>query len=409
MRILAVADFFPWPATKGGLLRVSRNIEILARLGEVDLFSLYDVSGPAPQVPDSIRLHRLAVTPYPAVSAGLRSKASWLTHRGVPASVALRMSDPTPRRAFDAFVEGPYDVVWWSTAGVWHWLGRPDLGPSVIDLIDLEDVKARQAADRLRRLPAPGVRALADRTVGEARLRLDAVDWGHLQQAAAQAADRVVVCSVDDATRLGAVNVEVVPNTYAAPARAVGRAAAGSPPTVLFPASFDYWPNAEGARWLVEEIAPAVRLVLPGTVIRLAGQSTPGTEASADPPDVVVTGLVADMTDELARADVVVVPLRSGSGTRLKILEAMAHGVPVVSTTIGAEGLDVQDGVHLLVADTAEAMVAAVERLQDDPGLRARLVANARARFDEGYEDRAAADRIHDVVDSLRRDPGRGR
>jgi glycosyltransferase involved in cell wall biosynthesis len=152
-----------------------------------------------------------------------------------------------------------------------------------------------------------------------------------------------------------------------------------------------------------------VRLVLPGTVIRLAGQSTPGTEASADPPDVVVTGLVADMTDELARADVVVVPLRSGSGTRLKILEAMAHGVPVVSTTIGAEGLDVQDGVHLLVADTAEAMVAAVERLQDDPGLRARLVANARARFDEGYEDRAAADRIHDVVDSLRRDPGRGR
>jgi glycosyltransferase involved in cell wall biosynthesis len=159
----------------------------------------------------------------------------------------------------------------------------------------------------------------------------------------------------------------------------------------------------------VGEIAPALRQVLPGTVVRLAGQSTPETEGFADPPHVVVTGLVASMADELAAADVVIVPLLSGSGTRLKILEAMAHGVPVVSTTIGAEGLDVAHGVQLLIADTAEAMAEAVVRLQSDPDLRARLVENARLRFLERYEDRVASDRIHELVDSLRSDPGRGR
>ena len=407
MRILAVADFFPWPATKGGLLRLSRNIEILTRLGEVDLFAFYDIRGPDPEVPASVRLRWPACRRTRRSTRACCGRPAGSPGGGVPASVAMRMPDRVPRKAFRAFAGGRYDVVWWSTAGVWRWLGRPDLGPTIIDLIDLEDVKARQAAD--------GVRARPARRAGPPRPhrrraapRLDAVDWRKLQEAAVRTADRVVVCSPDDAARLAAPNVTVVPNTYRAPVHPAGKATAGSPPTVLFPATFDYGPNAEGARWLVGGISPALRRAL-GTVVRLAGQSTPETESLADPPDVVVTGLVPSMADELALADVVVVPLRSGSGTRLKILEAMAHGVPVVSTALGAEGLDVADGVHLLVADTADAVADAVVRLQGDPGLRARLVANARARFDERYEDRAAAGRIRDLVDSLRADPGRGR
>jgi glycosyltransferase involved in cell wall biosynthesis len=91
------------------------------------------------------------------------------------------------------------------------------------------------------------------------------------------------------------------------------------------------------------------------------------------------------MADELERADVVLVPLRFGSGTRLKIIEAFAHRIPVVSTTLGAEGLDAEDGHHLLLADTPAALARACARLLSDDALRARLVANAHALFEARF------------------------
>ncbi len=120
---------------------------------------------------------------------------------------------------------------------------------------------------------------------------------------------------------------------------------------------------------------------------------------STTPRDVVVVGQVPEMEPELARADVAVVPVRYGSGTRLKILESFAHRVPVVSTTVGAEGLDVEDGVHLLVADGADAFAAACERLVADADLRRRLIEAAEQRFVERYESRVACRQIVQLVE----------
>jgi glycosyltransferase involved in cell wall biosynthesis len=128
--------------------------------------------------------------------------------------------------------------------------------------------------------------------------------------------------------------------------------------------------------------------------------------ALADEPDVTVTGLVPSMESELARADVVLVPLRMGSGTRLKILESFAHRVPVVSTTIGAEGIGAIDGVHLLIADTPGAMVEACRRLQSDPELRGRLVDEGQALFSNRFSQAAVAAPLRNLVDGLTR--GRG-
>jgi glycosyltransferase involved in cell wall biosynthesis len=91
---------------------------------------------------------------------------------------------------------------------------------------------------------------------------------------------------------------------------------------------------------------------------------------------VTIAGYVDDFAPELARTDVMIVPLRHGAGTRLKILEAFAHGVPVVSTSIGASGLDVHDGRHLLIADDPNAFATACARLLRDETLRDKL-ANA--------------------------------
>lgn len=404
VKILAVADLFPWPPTRGNMLREARNVAALSRLGEVDLFTLYDTSGPSPVMPSGVRLRRFGMAAYPAVQVSRRARALWTARPTLPEFVAVRQGDARPRQSFEAFADRSYDVAWFAGAAVWHWLGRPDRGPTIVDLDDLKDRKARQALEHLRVERASGAVDRGRQSWAESlRLHRDAQGWHRLQDDTVRLVDRVALCSEEDILRLAAPNAVMIPNTLRQPRRLAGRAQASSPPTVMFPASFDYWPNVEAARWLVGEIGPTIRAALPGTVLRLAGRSVAETEAMAVPGQVSVSGLVPSMADELARADVVMVPLRSGSGTRLKIIEAMAHGVPVVSTRLGAEGLDVADGVHLLLADTTAGLVDAVVRLQGDAELRASLVANARARFQQCYEDRAGADLIRQVVDALHR------
>ena len=132
--------------------------------------------------------------------------------------------------------------------------------------------------------------------------------------------------------------MEVIANGYPAVAHPVGRATVGTPPTVLFQGLLRYPPNIDAARWLAGEIGPALRALVPDVEIRLVGDHPPELDDLDDPPRVTVTGRVPDMAAELARADVVVVPVRYGSGTRLKILEAFAQQVPVVSTTARGRG-----------------------------------------------------------------------
>ena len=103
MKILAVSDFFPWPTTKGGLIRAATAVEALSKLGELDLFSFYDARIPFGDVPTDVRLVGLATTPYPRPSWSRRWKARSVLHRGVPLRVALRTYDPQPRVDFDAF------------------------------------------------------------------------------------------------------------------------------------------------------------------------------------------------------------------------------------------------------------------------------------------------------------------
>ena len=203
-----------------------------------------------------------------------------------------------------------------------------------------------------------------------AQTRLNARDWRQFQRSVASDVDRVVLCSDLDAVRSGLANVVVVPNTYERPERPVGHVEVGQPSVVLFQATFDYAPNVDAAEWLVAEVAPRLRARLPDVEVRLVGTPVPGVQRQHRPPAITVVGMVPAMEPELSRADIAVVPIRYGSGTRLKILESFAHRVPVVSTTIGAEGLGVVDGVHLLLADDPDSFAAACERLLTEPDLR---------------------------------------
>ncbi len=400
MRTLAVVEFFPWPPTNGGQIRLATALEALADLGELDLLVFCNPDRAAPIVPDGVKVGRMVTTPYPVADwSGWRVK--WMLHRGVPVQVALRSGDPVPRTAYASLAAESPDLVWFSSARMFEWMGRPHTCPTVVDLIDLEDVKEIQRARLIRTRPAAGLKDVVHRVLAEVQARLNASDWRHLQLSVAADVDRVLLSSQLDAQRLGAPNAEVVVNTMPRSGRPVGKDAVGDPAELLFQATFDYEPNIDGARWLTTEVAPLIRREIPGARIRLVGHVTATVAAFDHPPELSVIGQVPSMEPELARADLVVVPIRFGSGTRLKILEAFAHRVPVVSTSIGAEGLGAEDGVHLLIADSPAEFAAACRRLCSTPPLRRRLVDAAEQLYLQRYTASSATIRVQELAREL--------
>jgi polysaccharide biosynthesis protein PslH len=124
---------------------------------------------------------------------------------------------------------------------------------------------------------------------------------------------------------------------------------------IVFPANFDYQPNVVGAKVFRDRVFPAVRSRIPDARFVLVGRDRDGSaRALADSPQIVVTGEVPDTRPYLRRAGIVVVPLFHGSGTRFKILEALALGVPVVTTELGCAGLNVRDGQHVMIRDITQ-------------------------------------------------------
>ncbi len=151
---------------------------------------------------------------------------------------------------------------------------------------------------------------------------------------------------------------------------------------IVFSGNLEYHPNIEAVRWFRSSVWPRIRESSPGLEWRLIGKNPDAVARWTSGDDRIrVTGPVEDAVTEIARAKLVVVPLLSGSGTRFKILEAWAAERAVVSTPIGAAGLNASDGEHLLLAQDASALAAAVLRLVDDPLLRARLGQSGRALY----------------------------
>ena len=202
----------------------------------------------------------------------------------------------------------------------------------------------------------------------------------------------------DELEREGFGPVEVVPNGVATGEIGPFPDPDG-PPTLLFTGTMNYAPNVEGVRWFVERVWPAVVSRLPDARLVVAGRDPPeGIRRLGDDPQIEVTGSVPAFGPYFERATAVIVPLRSGGGTRLKVLEALAAGRPIVSTTVGAEGLDLRPGEELLLADTPGHFADATCRLLGDPGLRRRLGSAGRAAAETQYDWTSLGDRFEAVL-----------
>lgn len=178
--------------------------------------------------------------------------------------------------------------------------------------------------------------------------------------------------------------VSVVPNTVEVP-ETVRRAPRSPTLRLLFVGNLGYEPNVDAALWIAGELVPRLRRDGSPVELRVAGSHPLPEVVALAGPGITICADPTDLAPHYAWADLALAPIRAGGGTRIKILEAFAAGVPVVATPIGAEGLAVQDGEHLLLADDSNDFATACRRIQGDSLLGARLAANALDRVRESY------------------------
>jgi len=244
-------------------------------------------------------------------------------------------------------------------------------------------------------------------------LRTQVAKLARFEQAACERADHVLACSADDAKHLSALAprtpVSVIANGVDAQANQPATDAPKNPRQLVFVGQMGWFPNRDGVEWFLAEILP--RIVAQRSDVEFALIGKPG---SLEVPEALrghvrLLGFVKEVAPHVQDAGIYVVPLRAGSGTRLKILEAMAFGKAIVTTHIGAEGIALRDGVDAVFADTPQDFAAAVLRLLDAPLEVARLGAAARATAEANYDWQAIAAKLLPIYAGLSEDHARQR
>ena len=401
-RILLLTPQLPYPPHQGTSLRNLHILRALAQRHDVTLLSFAESDRPA----DSAYLSQLArvrpPVPVPGRTTGQRLRAL-LMSRAPDMALRLRsqafaaaLAGALRDEAFDAVQIEGIELAW-TMAAIRS--ARPDL-PIVLDCHNAETELQRRALRGDRRRPARWPAAV-----------YSALQVGRLARFERQAlrdADAIIAVSEEDRRHLAALvgperAIAVIPNVVEVEAYGWdGPVPEAARFDLVFTGKMDYRPNVDGVLWFAGEIWPLVRRARPATTWAVVGQRPHARLAAlAKEPGVTVTGRVEQVQPYLAGAGVYILPLRIGSGTRLKLIESMAAGCAVVSTTIGAEGFPLQSGQEAVLADSPEAFAAAVLALLDDPARRAAMGERAQV-FAAQYDWRRIGPLLDEVYSDLR-------
>ena len=393
MRSLCVAEVHPWPAVDGYRLRLANLIEALAANGPVDLLCLDGSATERGPAPAGVRVINAPESPESPASTWMprwlgSSEPRRLVRRNFPEARRIL----TELGSVGSDVVRP-DVVFFSHVDSWARTWDLIDAPAIVDFDNLENLLlagVRELGPVLG--PEP---SLADRAAAALRYavasgfnRADERRWEETQRRVASCVNRVLVCSELDVGRSGCPNAVVAPNGYELGWTPADHAVVADPehPVLLFVGLLSYSANTDAVQWFATDVMPLVLARVPGAEFRIVGRGSEAVTHLAGLPGVSLVGAVDSLEAELAAADVSVVPIRSGAGTRLKVIEAMANRLPMVSTTIGCEGIEVVDGEHLLIADDAAAFADACCELVTDAGRRTTIIEAAETRFLDRYQ-----------------------
>jgi glycosyltransferase involved in cell wall biosynthesis len=369
MRTLIVSAIRPYPPLSGSPLRVWHNIRVLATVGSVSVFSFGDRLAGATSMPGVERWEHIDYDEYPERTlSGIQRIRKLITPRQFP--LPNDYITPIVNRRLAAFMkECAPDIVVLS-----NWTSAlPDALRNVRHLvIDAHNIESELRADLLR----------GERGSLGLMASLEVERFRRRERRLFRHAERIWVCSAEDAILLKHLvsrahqsviwpNVIEVESYVQVRSKALRTPAAfeRTAPTIVFVGYFHYAPNREAAETLIDDIFPRVVRQLSDARLVLVGRepSQRMLAAAARDARIVVTGAVDDTRPYLRLADVCAVPLHAGGGTRLKILEAFASGIPVVSTSKGIEGIAAVNGRDVVIADDRDAFASAIVDILSRP------------------------------------------
>lgn len=392
-RILALTARLPFPPREGHQLRSWHVLRALAAAHEVSLLSFVrhdDEPRHCAPLRDMLRHLELFALPaqqtprlLAALLRGTLGQQPFVAHKY--ASAALR--DRVAALACDA------DLIHVDMLPLCVNVPRTCGLPLILNAHNVEHELLRQRA------------AIETRPAQRLFLRTQVGRLERFERAACRRAAHILACSADDAAQLSVLApdtpLSVAPNGVDAEACQPSARTFAQPPQLVFVGQMGWFPNRDGVRWFLDDVLPRIVAAHPQLQFVLIGKSHGLSVPARLRANVRLAGFVEDLGPLLHAAAVYVVPLRSGSGTRLKVLEAMAFGKAIVTTHIGAEGIDLQHEREALFADDAAAFAAAVLRLIEDPRRAAQLGRAARAKAQACYDWTAIGRGIVAAIDDV--------
>lgn len=389
MRLLFISGWFPYPPDNGSRIRIFNLLKQLSRHHEIDLLSF--AQGPVSQERlDKMKSYCRSVrtVPYQEFSPrGLKALLGFFSPR--PRSVIDTYSQEMQALVAGAVADNAFDVVVASQMrAVPYALPLKQL-PRVFEEIELAVLHEQFVRQ--------------DDIVSRMRYRLT---WWKLSSFIKQLLREFAGCTVVSERERDLVlkimpgydSLAIVPNgvdldTYS------GDLGKPQPDTLIYSGALSFSANYDAMMYFLKDIFPQIKARRPGASLKITGRND-GVPLEHLPLDhgVQLTGYLDDVRPAIAQSWICVVPLLVGGGTRLKVLEAMALGTPVVATSKGAEGLEISPGQDILIADEPTEFAEAVVRLLGDPDLRAKLAANGRRLVEQRYSWQTCAQELEQLL-----------
>ncbi len=383
MKVLFVCPFVPWPADDGGRIRTSNLVIELSQRFDLELFVIAPDTGAPEQEIAELRER-------------VRGGRVRCFERSTP-STGRRLTTPKLERWFESaelrnalaerLAAGDVDLVHLDELLLSRLLPADTEVPTVLHhhKLDVEfatETLRRDSLNPRRRLEA----------------ELDLRKLRSLERAGAERHRFQVTCSEGDAAllhkRYPDLEIAAVPSGYDPSFFVPDASARREPETLLYLGHMGYAPNVDGVRWFAAAVLPLLLAARPDTRLRIVGREPAPAVRELSCDAIEVVGEVPDVRPYLSATAALVVPLRIGGGTRLKVVEGLAMGAPTVATHIGAQGLGLRDGRELRLADEAAGFAEAILELLQDPAEAARLAERGRLTVERRFRWSALADQV---------------
>jgi polysaccharide biosynthesis protein PslH len=384
MKILFITDYLPYPPISGDRIRVYNLMRIIAREHEVSIAALLGTPDDQESISNLNHFCHLAYTagyqwPNPLfLLAGLIR----YTLSGRPMDLRLMYYEKLANKILELMHNEHFDIIQieHSRMALYLEVVKANVNSCPRTVLMLHNV-AHEQSHKISRVELNPIKKF--------RARLNNTALRHWEPRYAERFDRcVAVSDLDKALLLRdnpRLRIDIVPNGVDTKLyRPLDQPQ--NKHTLLFIGTMHYQPCADGAIYFCQRILPIIRKKIHDIETWIVGAEPPPEVVKLGSEHIHVTGRVPDILPYYRQCSVCVVPLRAGGGTRLKILEAMALGRPVISTSIGCEGLDVKQGRHILVADDPEKFAEASIRLLTDEGLYRSIVSEARQLVEHKYD-----------------------